>query len=219
VQQRRKLSEDGRTLNQVMTETIRRDIIAGRYKPGDRLGEERLAKDYAVSRNPVREAIRRLESEGFVAVLPNHGAKVCRMSDEQARELLQVRSALEILTVRLVVQRRDLERVRALRAIVAEGQAASAAGHLQNLSELNGRFHAELAAASGNATLAGMQAQMRDKIAWIYVSELATRAPASWEEHARIVDAIEAGAEAEAGRLMECHIDNTERAYVLRHGR
>lgn len=219
MQQRRRPSPDGRPLNEVVADAIRAGIITGRYRPGDRLGEERLAAEYEVSRNPIREAIRRLESEGFVRVLPNRGATVGHLSDEQARELLQVRSALETLIVRLAAERRDAGRLAELRAIVAEGRAAAGAGRFEVLSAMNGRFHAELAAASGNATLAEMMAQLRDKIAWIYASEIERRATDSWAEHAELVAAIERGDVEGAGELMARHISNAEHAYVLRHQR
>jgi DNA-binding GntR family transcriptional regulator len=214
---RRKLSVDGRPLNEVVCDAIRADIISGMLAPGLRLAEERLAQEYSVSRNPIREAIRRLESEGFVIVLPNRGATVARMDDDKAQELLQVRAALETVAVRLATERADPEVLAELRAIVASGRAAIERDDSAVLPELNSQFHTCLASASGNATLAGMIAQLRDKLTWVYATDLATRAEDSWDEHGEIVETIAAGDPVAAAARMEAHITNAEHAYVLRH--
>ncbi|MGY6500651.1 MAG: GntR family transcriptional regulator [Acidimicrobiales bacterium] len=214
---RRRLTEEGRTLNEVVAAAIRADIITGRYAPGDRLAEERLATEHSVSRNPIREAIRRLESEGFVEVLPNRGATVGRVDERQAQELLQVRSALETLVIGLAAHNRTDEHLSALRSIVAAGCSAAAEDRLEELAELNAQFHATLAAASGNSTLAGIIRQLRDKIAWVYASKITVRAEDSWSEHAAMLDALEAGDEERVVELMRMHIANAETAYEVRH--
>lgn len=214
---RRRLSADGRPLHEVVAGRIRADIIAGEFEPGDRLAEERLAKQYSVSRNPIREAIRRLESEGFVEVLPNRGATVGRMTVERARELLQVRSALETLVVRLAATERNEEQLAELGRIVADGQAAVADGRYEDLAELNSRFHALLSESSGNHTLRSIICQLQDKIAWVYVSKLDARAEDSWAEHEAMLAAIEDGDADRAVGLMAGHIANAEAAYEVRH--
>ncbi len=214
---RRRLSEDGRPLNEVVAGLIRADIITGRFAPGDRLAEERLAKQYSMSRNPIREAIRRLESEGFVEVLPNRGATVSRMTVERARELLQVRSALETLVVRLAATERTDAQLAALDRIVSDGQAAVADGRYEDLADLNSQFHALLADASTNHTLTTIISQLQDKIAWVYVSKLDARAEDSWAEHEAMLDAIRARDAELAVGLMAGHIANAEAAYEVRH--
>lgn len=214
---RRRLSADGKPLHEVVAGRIRADIIGGHFEPGDRLTEERLASRYSVSRNPIREAIRRLESEGFVEALPNRGATVSQLSAQRASELLQVRSALETLVVSLAASRRDDSHIEQLRDVLAEGHRAVAGGSYDELADLNSRFHALLADASANLTLTTIIAQLRDKIAWVYVSELDARAEDSWAEHAAMLEAIEASDPERAVALMADHIANAEAAYVVRH--
>src|ERR1051326_6945636 len=82
-------------LRDLVTERIRNAILAGRYKPGERLVEDRLAADFKVSRNPVREALRSLASEGLVAVTPRRGAAVAVFGAAEGREMIEVRAMLE----------------------------------------------------------------------------------------------------------------------------
>src|SRR4051812_42245246 len=89
----------------VVTAELRRLILAGVLKPGERLVEDRLAERLGVSRTPVREAIRVLAREGFVEVTPGRGAAVANPPREEAEELFDVRMALEGLTARLAARK------------------------------------------------------------------------------------------------------------------
>ena len=96
-------------LREVVFKTLRNAIIHGELKPGERLMEEKLAKSLEVSRTPVREAIRMLELEGLVVMLPRKGAEVARITVEDLQETLEVRMAVEDLAVRLASLRIDEE--------------------------------------------------------------------------------------------------------------
>ena len=82
-------------LREIVTSELRQAILAGRYKPGERLVEDRLAEDFGVSRNPVREALRSLAAEGLVSLTARRGATVAAPSAEDAREMIEVRATLE----------------------------------------------------------------------------------------------------------------------------
>lgn len=98
-------------------------IIAGGLAPGERVGEQALADEFAVSRGPVREAIRILEREGLVEVLPRRGAVVTRLSAEELRELFEIRAGLFEIAVRKVAATRPPELLAVMRAGVARLEA------------------------------------------------------------------------------------------------
>ena len=104
-------------LRDVVFESLRKAIVEGSLKPGQRLMEVQLAEQLGVSRTPVREAIRKLELEGFVIMLPRKGAYVADMSVKDIIDVLEVRSALEGLAANLAAERMDEKEVENLKEI------------------------------------------------------------------------------------------------------
>lgn len=200
-----------------VTDAIRRAIVDGRLPAGSRVTEARLADAHDVSRVPVREALRRLEAEGFVVVSPNRGATVASMSATEARNLLEVRRVLEALVARTAAQRRSEEDVAALRVTLDDGRAALAAGDSERVVELNTRLHTQIVEASGNRVAGDLLRQLRRKIEWLYSRRLSDRGEDSWREHANIIDAIADRDVAGAQALLEAHIHNAQRALELTH--
>jgi DNA-binding GntR family transcriptional regulator len=180
---------------------IRDDIIVGVFVPGQRLTEDALAERFGVSRIPVREALRMLSSEGFVRIEPYYGTFVAEMSPDEAADLLEIRRVLEPLAAARAAHRRTPKHLEELREIVRLGRQAVFIGELERLPALNTRFHAMLAAASGNTSLNTIVSQLRHKIAWVYAVEPPRRATDSWNEHQLIVDALEQG-DAELARAV-----------------
>ncbi len=105
-----------------IADAIRQDIMSGRLKAGERLPEEVIAKEHHVSRVPVREALRRLESEGFVTLMQFSGARVSETSLRDSIELMQVRRGLEVLATRLAADARGGEEAAALVDVVERGR-------------------------------------------------------------------------------------------------
>jgi DNA-binding GntR family transcriptional regulator len=205
-------------LAEVVTRKIRRDIIAGRFRQGQRIPELHLADLYGVSRNPVREAIRRLETEGFVTISPNRGATVAILDLAEANDLLETRLAIESLVVRQAAWRCTSEDVEAMRAIIAEGRRAYRSKDFRTLAELNTRFHVRLAQASGNTIAQGLVDQLRDKTTWVYSTKVTNngRGSTSWREHADLVDALEKHDPEQAVLTLQRHITNAARNYRSR---
>ena len=201
-------------LRHVVLEEIRRRIIAGAYSPGERIFEDQLAADLAVSRNPVREALQALAGEGFIELEPRRGARIAVVSQARAGELFEVREALEGLVASLAANRRSEAELAAMRAVVEEGRATAARGNLTALPALNTRFHTLLATSARNAMLAGTIEHLRHLIEWIYSQRIALRAPRSWDEHSDIVDAIASGDADTAERVARTHIANARAAYA-----
>jgi DNA-binding GntR family transcriptional regulator len=201
-------------LRRVVLEEIRRRIIAGVYSPGDRVFEDQIAAELDVSRNPVREALQALAGEGFIELEPRRGARVAVVSSARAGELFEVREVLEGLVASLAATRCTDVEVAAMRAVVEEGRTTAAHGNLTALPALNTRFHTLLATSARNVMLAETIERLRHIIEWIYSQRIAQRAPRSWEEHSRIVDAIASGDAATAERVARAHIAMARTAYV-----
>ncbi len=208
------LGQTHQPLRQVVTDAIRQAIVTGRYQPGERLYEDRLAADLGVSRNPVRESLHALAAESFVEIEPRRGARVAAIDRAKALELFEVRGALEGLVAGLAAERRSDEDLLDLATIVAAGARASEAHDLDALPMLNTRFHDLLSRLSGNEMLSEMLAQLSGVIRWIYADKLPLRLEASWHEHAALADSIEAKDSARARHLAEQHVAAARAAYM-----
>ncbi|MEY9860327.1 DNA-binding GntR family transcriptional regulator [Catenulispora sp. GAS73] len=189
-----------------VTRAIRDDIIRGVHAPGARLAEEALSARYGVSRVPVREALRTLEAEGFVARRPYAGVVVAELDDAEAEDLVEIRSLLEPLGAARAAVRHTPEQLGRLKELVALADDALVAGRLEELARLNSRFHEVLAQASGSRTLAELITQLRWKMEWVYTAKLPRRAQDSWREHREIVEVLESGDPDKAARVVTRHI-------------
>ena len=98
-------------LRDVVFNTLRKAILRGELKPGERLMEIQLANKLGVSRTPIREAIRKLELEGLVLMIPRKGAEVAQITEKNMQDVLEVRKALEELSVQLACERITPEQV------------------------------------------------------------------------------------------------------------
>src|SRR5437667_11357451 len=126
-------------------------IVGGELPPGQHMVETDLARQLGVSRQPVREALHRLEAEGWVDLRPNQGAFVHVPTDQEVDQLLDVRELLEVETSRLAARAVTTGQVARLRAICRDGETAVAAGDTERFVTLNNSFHAALADIAGNA--------------------------------------------------------------------
>lgn len=206
------IGEDHRPLRDKVVEELRRRIVNGVYAPGDRLTEDRLAEAFGVSRNPVREAIRVLESEGFVVAQPRRGAVVATLSAQDVQDLFDVRLALEPLAAQLAAQRAGRATAEALRQITGAAEAAAAAGQLDRVAELNTRFHATICGYSGNVLLRSMTEKLHARLQWVYRQSAADRFSHSWAEHEGLVAAIQAGDGEKAAAEAAHHVLNAQAA-------
>jgi DNA-binding GntR family transcriptional regulator len=206
-------------LRDKVAEEIRAAILSGHFKPGDRLIEDRLAEEFGVSRNPIREAIRTLASEGLIDVTARRGAVVASLSPQEAEELLEVRATLEGANARLAARRRDPAVLGQLEAILARGTEAIAAGHVAELPELNGAFHAGLAEAGHNRVLADLMRTLRDRSAPLFRRFGMEFARATWAEHAGILRAVIAGDPELASLLAYRHVINAGSLHARTDGR
>lgn len=193
-----------------IADALRDDIMSGRLQPGERLPEEVIAKEHHVSRVPVREAFRRLESEGFVTLTQYHGARVSETSWRDSIELMQVRRGLEVMAARLAADARGGEYAGALTDVVERGKAAGRKQHLGELPGLIMEFHELVAKASGNRQLEDMIELVLQRISWGFHLELKARIDSAWLDHSLIAMAILNGSPVQAAFLMDEHIIKDE---------
>ncbi|MBO0771449.1 MAG: GntR family transcriptional regulator [Actinobacteria bacterium] len=205
-------------LRQSVYESLVELVVDGRLQPGQHLVETELARLLGVSRQPVREALHRLEAEGWVDLRPNQGAFVHVPTDQEVDELLDVRELLEVETARLAARaartgRGSKEQLSSLREICREGEAAVEAGDTERFVTVNNRFHAALAALAGNAVLAEVTGIVGRRVRWYYRLVAPMRGAGSSAEHLELVEAIEAGDEERAAKAARDHTERTRTAY------
>jgi DNA-binding GntR family transcriptional regulator len=203
---KRRLGEEHSPLHDRVVTELRQAILSGRLKPGERLIEGHLAGELGVSRNPVREAIRALASEGLIEVTARRGAAVATMTEQEARETIEVRALLEGQNARLAARRQDGQIIKRIEAVLNKGTAAVAAKRFDQLFDLNQRFHSELAAAGQNTVLGDLLQRLRERTAMLFAPMDPGRQARSWEEHAAILRAIIKGDERIAATLAAEHV-------------
>jgi DNA-binding GntR family transcriptional regulator len=194
-----------------VAEALRRAILGGKYKSGDRLVEDRLSEDFKVSRVPVREALKTLAAEGLVDLLPRRGARVAGWSPDFALELVEVRATLEGLNARLAARRHDPAVIGRLRDVLARGIAAAKSGSAVELARLNGEYHELLAVAGNNRVLQDTMRSLRERTEMVFLRNSTERAPEDWREHSAILSAIVDGDEELAALLATRHVHSAAR--------
>lgn len=191
--------------DQVLT-ALRKAIVNGDYAPGERLTEDRLAEDFGVSRNPVREALRVVEAEGFVTIVPRRGAFVTVPDDSMIADMFAARERLETLAARLAAERATRADIAALRCLLAAARDATDRAEFSKVAELNSDLHLLVVSIGGNKWLSSIATGLYLQVHWIFRLGAAHRAPHSWVEHIRLVDAIEAGDGDEAEEAAKAHV-------------
>ncbi|MCA1196301.1 GntR family transcriptional regulator [Saccharopolyspora sp. 6V] len=161
---------NGRTpLREQVRRALQDRISDGRLRPGDRLYEQEIAAEFGVSRVPVREAIRMLQSEGLVDVAPNRRGVFVRSLDRaQVEELFDVREALEALAARLAASRASADDADRLGVLAERARRAWAGGDVDAMSAANTEFHDRIVALSGNALLASVLEPLHGRLAWLF---------------------------------------------------
>jgi DNA-binding GntR family transcriptional regulator len=188
-------------------------IVGGELPPGQHMVETDLARQLGVSRQPIREALHRMEAEGWVDLRPSQGAFVHVPTDSEVDELLDVRALLEAETARLAARTASRSQLARLKEICREGRAAADADDFSGSVTANNFFHAEIAAIGGNGVLAELADIVGRRVQWYYRLVAPTRANGSWTEHAELIEAIEAGDAERAESLARKHTERTRGAY------
>jgi DNA-binding GntR family transcriptional regulator len=188
-------------------------ITTRALQPGQHLVESELAGHLGVSRQPVREALQRLNTDGWVDLRPAQGAFVHEPTEEEADQLLTVRTLLEAEAARLAAANASSAGIAVLQELCAEGEKAVAADDVDGAVAMNARFHAKIMDLAGNAVLAELAAQVDRRVRWYYTPIARQRGRQSWIEHRELIAAIADRDEERATRLMRDHTEHTRRSY------
>jgi DNA-binding GntR family transcriptional regulator len=196
---------------------IRRAIVEGEFEPGSRLVEQRIGEMFELSRTPVREALRALSAEGLVTIERNRGAMVSTMSENDIRDLYELRARLESLAAERAATRMDADGVAVLDRAIAEFDAgveqvhnprASRDDGLRRITAANNAFHQAIVEGAEHRRLSALLLHTVDIPLVYQVFRHQDRAQSQRSNlfHRLVRDAIDAGEAARAGALMVEHI-------------
>lgn len=182
-------------LRKQVIQLLREAILSFEYKPGDRLVERDLCERCGVSRTVIREALRHLEAEGLVDIIPNHGPVVVRITPEDAEALYEVREVVEALVARLAAERATAQDRAKLRRAFKKVDAAYDGGSLRAKLGAKDDFYDALIAASGNSVAASVLTTLHARTQMLRGLSLQVpgRADESLTELRSLVDAVEEG--------------------------
>ena len=203
-------------LREVVCESLREAIRNGVLKPGERIMEIQLAEELGVSRTPVREAIRKLELEGYVVMMPRRGTYVASMSIRDINEIFEIRTALESLSNGLAADHitdDELEHLQRLLVIIG-GYIKE--GNIEKIVETDVEFHDLMYHAARNERLVGIISNLRDQLTRFRTLSMSYpgRLEETLEEHRMIVEAIASGDRKAASRAAERHMENSEKTLL-----
>jgi DNA-binding GntR family transcriptional regulator len=194
---------------------IRQAILSLRFRPGEKLSEARLASELGVGRSPVRTALARLASEGWIRVLPQSGTFVSELSPRDLSEVAELRLLLEPYTARIGAQAIGEKELRDLRAQFEDLRAKGLAGRFAEFHELDDRLHYAIHQAAGNQRIADILRHLHDQIHWVRVSTatLPGRVEKSFREMEQVLTALERRDSEAAEKAMREHIRNIARSF------
>lgn len=206
-------ADDYLPLRDVVFKTLRQGILTGDLKPGERLMEIHLADKLGVSRTPIREAIRMLELEGLVTMIPRKGAEVSNISEDDLRDVLEVRRVLDSLATKLACERITQEQKNELMDAADAFVRATKSGDAIQIAQADVKFHDVILEASGNKRLIQMMNNLAERIYRYRLEYIKDRKHHLQliEEHAMILKNVLDGNVKEATEYAEMHIDNQER--------
>ena len=203
-------------LRDVVFNTLRKAILKGELKPGERLMEIALAERLGVSRTPVREAMRKLELEGLVVKIPRRGAQVANITEKDLNDVLEVRMALENLSIENACKKMTEEQLAELKKAAKVFEATMEDGNLVKLAEADVAFHEVIYQSSDNRRLNQVLNNLREQIYRYrveYLKEEETR-KLLVKEHDEIYEAIRNRDVKTAQEISYQHIENQREAII-----
>lgn len=207
------MGEDNYSLSSRVFRTIRENILAGKYEPEEELKEKTIGEELGVSRTPVREALRQLELEGLVTIIPNKGAYVVGISQKDIRDIYEIRSRLEGLCAKWAAENITKEQLDELEENIYLSEFHVEKGNSEQVLELDNRFHEILYNASASREIRHILADFHHYLQRVRKVTLAEneRAVQSLSEHRKIVEALKLHDAALAEKLANEHIMSTIR--------
>jgi DNA-binding GntR family transcriptional regulator len=206
--------ETATPLRKQAEESLRKAILSGRYDAGERLKERQLMESLGVSRTLLREALRQIEAEGLVTLVPNRGPVVSVLSYEDAEEIYEVRGTLEAQACIGFVLRASSGHVRKLQAVFSRLKPAAEAGDVNRTLELSGDFYDVILEGSGNKILSSMLKLLHNRIVLLRRTSMseAGRLPETLDELTQMFNALCARDESGASKASIHHVRQASRA-------
>jgi DNA-binding GntR family transcriptional regulator len=203
-------------LRDVVFNTLRKAILTGELKPGERLMEIHLANKLGVSRTPIREAIRKLELEGLVTMIPRRGAEVAQITEKSMNDVLEIRRAVDALCVELACDRITKEELENLKCACDAFAKAVASKDIQKIAEADVELHDIIVQATGNGRLVQLVNNLSEQMyryRFEYIKDN-TQHEKLVEEHRIIYESIVKKDKETASAAAKMHIDNQERTII-----
>lgn len=203
-------------LRDIVFNTLRKAILKGELAPGERLMEKQLAEKMGVSRTPIREAIRKLELEGLVIMVPRKGAEVAMITEQDIKDVLEVRASLESLAVRLACTKMAKEDINDLLKVNKAFTDAAREKDVETVIQKDVEFHDVIYHATGNEKLIQIINNLREQIYRFRVEYIRQMDDFSGlvNEHEEIVNAIVERDSDVAKDIAIKHIENQEKAVI-----
>lgn len=203
-------------LRDVVFNTLRQAILTGELKPGERLMEIHLANKLGVSRTPIREAIRKLELEGLVTMIPRRGAEVAQITEKSMNDVLEVRRALDALCVELACERITPEDTEQLKLACETFEAAVRTRDIKKVAQADVELHDIIAQATGNQRLVQLINNLSEQMyryRFEYIKDISQHQRLI-DEHRMIYESIVKKDREAASQAAHVHIDNQKKAII-----
>ena len=196
--------EHHQTLREKILETIRESILKGQLKPGEKVAEPELAERFGISRTPIREAFRQLESEGYLTVIPRKGAVVTALSERAIEEFYAIKSILEGYAAQMAAENMNEKDIEKLEAINKKLKELSDEGDVKTFFKVHNEFHEVFISAAGNEKLQEWINQLMLKFNRFRLASLSLpgRMEISVKEHEKMIRAFKRRDGTEADSLV-----------------
>ncbi|MBR1476528.1 MAG: GntR family transcriptional regulator [Lachnospiraceae bacterium] len=205
-------------LRDVVFNTLRKAILTGDLKPGERLMEIHLADKLGVSRTPIREAIRKLELEGLVVMIPRRGAQVAEITEKSMSDVLEIRRAVDALCAELACERITDEELKRLNSARLDFEKAVEGKDVTVIAQADVSFHNIIVQATGNQRLVQLVENLSEQMyryRFEYIKDFSGH-PAIIKEHAAICEALKKRDKLAAAESCRVHIDNQKKSIIAR---
>lgn len=203
-------------LRDVVFNTLRQAILTGELKPGERLMEIHLANKLGVSRTPIREAIRKLELEGLVTMIPRRGAEVAQITEKSMNDVLEVRRALDALCAELACERITEEELGRLKQACDAFEAAVRTRDVKKVAKADVELHDIIVQATGNQRLIQLINNLSEQMyryRFEYIKDISQHQRLI-DEHRMIYEGIVKKDKEAASQAAHVHIDNQKKAII-----
>lgn len=203
-------------LRDVVFNTLRQEILTGKLKPGERLMEIQLANKLGVSRTPIREAIRKLELEGLVIMIPRRGAEVAQITLKDLKDVMEVRCALDVLAIELACERMGQEELESLYRACENFREAVKTKDTRKMAEADVIFHDMIVVSTSNKRLIQLVSNLSEQMyryRFEYLKDVTSHGMLQ-QEHLEMYQSILDKDKTAAANVVRKHIRNQEEAVI-----